>query len=379
MKHGSTFVSALCYSCNTLKVEICYCLCVRYLKKGGTIMIPQEQKDKVQHGEQAQSPIEGQQTPARTSSRQWVNVLLYVLGIVVPLVGGFAICFLSPSGISPYLGFWVTPILMAILGFVGARLLGSWWAMLVVPFALAIGQILGTILLYGAELEPVLLNWSTNVFFGTVPAAIGAILGILTSKSFAPGSAQYLSMTLLLSMGLYVVALGEAFLVALLLWPNAMQDNAFMTIGFLAMIFILMGSFLVLGSLISMKVHWLLAIGVFLLSLLAAFVQGWLFPSNQTIVFWFLTYGGVVVLLSLILLGRVKGVWSALWRTLLVASVGATIVIAVLVARGPDDWKYPPDGLDVLLLSLGVGALILIVGYWFARKGRPSRLTIGRS
>jgi hypothetical protein len=333
-------------------------------------MIPQEQKNKVQQGEQVHSPVEGQHIPSHTLPRRRVNVLLHVLGIVVPLVGGFAICFLPLLGIGFYLDLVVTTIFMVILGLVGARLLESWWAVLVVSIAIAIGQILGTTLSYGSGLELTLLNWPIYVIFGIVPAAIGAVIGILTRKSIVPGSAHYLSMTLLLSLGLYGVALGEAFLVALLLWPNAMQDNAFMTIGFLAMIFILMGSFLVLGSLFSMKVHWLLAIGVFLISLLAAFVQGWLFPSNQTIVFWSLTYGGVVVLLSLILLGRVKGIWSVLWRTLLVTVVGTTIVIAILVVRGPDDWKYPPYGLDVLLVCLGVGALILIVEYLLARKSR---------
>ncbi len=242
--------------------------------------------------------------------------------------------------------------------------------MLVVPLALVSGYLLGFFYRGELRVDPVLLlNWPSYVIWGIVPAATGAILGILTSKSFAPGSEKMLGMALLLSLGLYGVALGEAFLLALLLWPNAMQDNAFMGIGFLAMSFINMASLLVLGSLISVRVHWLLAIGVFLLSLLAAFGLVWLFPSDRTIVFS-LTYGGVVVVLSLILLGRVKGVWSALWRTLLVAGAGAAITIAVVVARGPDAWKYPPNGLDVVLVSLGVGALILIVGYWFARSGR---------
>ncbi len=309
----------------------------------------------------------------RTSPRRWVNMLQHVLGIVVPLVGGFAISFLPfssfsflpPSSISPYLDFWGIPILaVVLLAFVCARLLGFWWAMLVVPLALVSGYLLG--FFYRAELD-LLLMWPNYVIWAIVPAATGAILGILTSKSFATGSEKMLGMALLLSLGLYGVALGEAFLPALLLWPNALQDNAFMVIDFLAMSFINMASLLVLGSLISVRVHWLLAIGVFLLSLLAALGLGWLFPSDRTIVFS-LTYGSVV--LSLILLGRVKGVWSALWRTLFVAGAGAAIAIAVLVARGPDAWKYPPNGLDVVLVSLGVGALILIVGYWFARRGR---------
>lgn len=187
-----------------------------------------------------------------------------------------------------------------------------------------------------------------------------------------PVRARYLSMVFLLSIGLYGAALGEAFLVALMLWPNAMQDNAFMTIGFLAMFMILMGSLLLLGSLISAQVHWLMTIGVFFLSLLAAFAQGWLFPSYQNIVSWCLTYGALAILLSLILLCLAKGIWSVLWRTLLVTVAGLATVIAVLVARGPDDWKYPPDGLDILLVTLVVGALILIVEYLFIRKSKKT-------
>jgi hypothetical protein len=304
------------------------------------------------------------------SPRWWETLLLQVLGIVMPVVGGFAssILALASLGISLYLDVWLTPILVVVpLTFVCARLVGHWWAILVVPLAFVIGQILMPFLYSGAGPD-LLLAWPSYVIGGIVPAT-GALLGILTSKSFAPASQPMLGMALLLSMGLYGVALGEAFLLALLLWPNALQDNAFLGVGFLAMSYLNLASLLVLGSLISANVHWLLALGVFLLSLLAAFGLGWLFPSQQAIVFS-LTYGVVVIVLSLILLARVKGVWSALWRPLLVAGTGAAIAIAVLVARGPDAWRYPPNGLDVLLVSLGVGVLILIGGYWFARSGR---------
>ncbi len=301
--------------------------------------------------------------------RRWETLLLQVLGIVMSLVGGFAISIfeLPGLGISSYLSVWLTPILVAVpLTFISARLMGHWWAMLVVPFAFVVGQILMPILVpFGAGFD-LLLAWPSYVIGAVVPAT-GAILGILTSKSFAPRSEPMLGMALLLSLGLYGVALGEAFLLALLLWPNALQEDPFLGVVFLAMDFICAASLLVLGSLISAKVHWLLALGVFLLSLLAAFGLGWLFSSQQPLVF-FLTYGVVVVVLSLILLARVKGVWATLWRPLLVAGAGAAIAIAVLVARGPDAWRNPPNGIDVVLVSLGIGALILVAGFWFAMR-----------
>jgi hypothetical protein len=52
-----------------------------------------------------------------------------------------------------------------------------------------------------------------------------------------------------------------------------------------------------------LKVHWFLAIGAFLLPLLAAYGRGWLFPNDPTnaMAYWVLIYGSGVILLSLIL------------------------------------------------------------------------------
>jgi hypothetical protein len=169
----------------------------------------------------------------------------------------------------------------------------------------------------------------------------------------APGEIPVLSRSLL-AMGLYAMVLAEATQLAdTFLWTIETD----LTIGpfFIGLFFVLVASLLMLVSLLSLKVHWLLVIGVVPLALLASFVQGRLFPTNPAYwaTYWFLTYGSVVVVLSLILLGRVKGIGPALWRVLLVTGAGAAIALAVQLAHGPDGWT--------LLISLVVGALVLIV------------------
>jgi hypothetical protein len=169
----------------------------------------------------------------------------------------------------------------------------------------------------------------------------------------APRGTPVLRMSLL-AMGLYGMVLGEA---TQLVDQFGRPIETDISIGpfFIGLFFVIVASLLILASLFSLKVHWLLVIGVLPLSLLASFVQGRLFPTNPGYwaTLWFLTYGSVVVVLSLILLGRVKGVWPALWRVLLVTGAGAAIASAVVVAHGPDGWAF--------LVSVVVGVLILIV------------------
>ena len=191
-----------------------------------------------------------------------------------------------------------------------------------------------------------------------------------------PDGSQVPGMSLL-CLGLYGIALGEAVQRALLSWPGTAQNDASLTPLFLALFFVVGASLLLLVSLLLLKVHWLLVSGVLLLSLLAPFVQGRLFPADVSVwtTNWFLTYGGAVVALNFILLGRVKGIWPVLWRTLLVTAAGAAIAITVLVVRGPADWEPPTARPVFALVSLLVGGvLILVVVYWLTRKGRASSL-----
>jgi hypothetical protein len=167
----------------------------------------------------------------------------------------------------------------------------------------------------------------------------------------------------LLSMGLYGIALGEAVQWALQFWPGTSQNDATFTPLFLALFLVVGASLLLLVSLLVLKVHWLLVIAAFLLSLLTPFVQGRLFPADVTLwtTNWFLTYGGGVVVLSFILLGRLKGVRPVLWRTLLVTAAGAAIPIAVLVLRGPADWQPPTASAVFPLVSLLVGGVLVCI------------------
>ena len=106
-----------------------------------------------------------------------------------------------------------------------------------------------------------------------------------------------------LSAGLIGMAFGEAIQLALLLSPGALQNDASLGTYFLSIFLVLISSLPVLITLFLLKVHWLLAIGAFLLPLLAAYGRGWLFPNDPTygMAYGILTYGSGVILLSLIL------------------------------------------------------------------------------
>ena len=108
----------------------------------------------------------------------------------------------------------------------------------------------------------------------------------------------------LLSVGLLGMALGGAMLLSVLRSPTALQNDASFGPYFYGLYSVPISSLLVLIGLLLLKVHWLLAIGAFLLPLLAAYayVQGWLFlPAPSYGAYGVLVYGGGVIVLSLIL------------------------------------------------------------------------------
>ena len=195
----------------------------------------------------------------------------------------------------------------------------------------------------------------------------------------APGWRRVLGM-IFLSMGLYAIVLGLTVPLALLSWPGSGSNDASLGLLLLAVLLLVGGCLLILVSLFCLKVHWLLVIGVLLVALLAPYVQGRLFPTGPAswAPNWFLTFGVVVLVLSFILLTRVRGIWASLWRTLLVTSVSAAIVYAVAfvcaqvaaAGSGPINGQPPPGSPVYPLVSLLVGILdIVIIFYWLTRKG----------
>ncbi len=200
----------------------------------------------------------------------------------------------------------------------------------------------------------------------------------------APGRRQVLGMVLL-SMGLYAIVLGLTVPLALLSWPGSGSNDASLGLLLLAVILLVGGSLLILVSLFCLKVHWLLVIGVLLVALLAPYVQGRLFPTGPAYWApnWFLTFGVVVLVLSFILLSRVRGIWPALWRTLLVTGISAAIVYAVAyvcaqvaaAGSGPINGQPPPGSPVYPIVSLLVGSVdIVIIVYWLTRKSEETSL-----
>ena len=182
------------------------------------------------------------------------------------------------------------------------------------------------------------------------------------------------------------MVLGWTVPLALLSWPGAMDNDSSLSTLFLALLLFVGGSLLILASLLYLKVHWLLVIGVILLALLTPYIQGRLFPTDASswASNWFLTYGGVIVVLSLVLLGRAKEIRPDLWRTLLVTGASAVVVFAVaygcaqIAASGPIPGNGTPPAVSLVysLVSLLVGSIdIRIIVHVLTRKGREHSLS----
>lgn len=198
-----------------------------------------------------------------------------------------------------------------------------------------------------------------------------------------PASQQVLGMVLF-SLGLYALVLGWTVPPALLSWPGATGNDSAWGPYILSLFLQCSGGLLMLGSLLSLKVHWSSVMGVFVVALIALNLEGRFFPTDPYFLwrpFGFLT-AGIVLVLSLILLARVHGLWPALWRTLLVTGVSAAIVYvaayvsAQIAAAGPGSTLgNPPPGSPIYpLASVLVGGIdILVIAYWLKRRGGETR------
>lgn len=132
-------------------------------------MISQMHDDKTQGEEQLLPPVENkpiatplvekpsQPTPA--TPRRWIGVLLLILGILLPFAGGFLAGwpwyrFGYEGDFIPPLPFWGTVLSLVV----GAALLRSWWAVLIVPVVWSAGSTLA-----GYILQPFLWGWDCTL------------------------------------------------------------------------------------------------------------------------------------------------------------------------------------------------------------------------
>jgi protein-S-isoprenylcysteine O-methyltransferase Ste14 len=134
-----------------------------------------------------QHPIENPWWVIREEDWAPTKMLLLILGIEIPLIGGFWVWNNDPW----YYGLFLTVLL-------GALLLRSWWALLIVPVVLAIGIALGILLpplLQGGQsalqerLESGLEGVDILLVLGTpavlVLAAFGTVFGVFLGKGMA--------------------------------------------------------------------------------------------------------------------------------------------------------------------------------------------------
>jgi hypothetical protein len=146
-------------------------------------MISQKQNNMHWPEEETPPPLEQKHTATATSSWRGWSLWLRVLGVVVPLVAGFALAFPINIPLNVYL-LMLVPLLV---GVVSAGLLRSWWAMLFVPVAFSVGFFLSNIFQMGGfDLQ----NWAASgfegvdilVILGVVPIAIGVAIGTPIAK-----------------------------------------------------------------------------------------------------------------------------------------------------------------------------------------------------
>lgn len=173
-------------------------------------MEPQLDDDKRQDEEQVSSPVQEKQTAAPLEERagatsvpprRWIRVLVPILAVALPLVGG-----LIWGGIGDIFdSLWLVLTIIlgcGLLAFVGAALLRSWWALVVEPVAWAVGWILGALLIpliqggWPALQDSFTFIWRENIFVmmlqgASLPLLLGTFLGTVGSITFKPWVKQW--------------------------------------------------------------------------------------------------------------------------------------------------------------------------------------------
>ena len=86
-----------------------------------------------------------------------------------------------------------------------------------------------------------------------------------------------------------------------------------------------------------------------------------------------LLFGPLIVIGALIALVRRPTLRALVLREGVLGTFFAALVVVLLVARGPLDWKEAPFGLDALLASFAVGTALFLVEYRRTRHHTPPR------
>lgn len=145
-----------------------------------------------------------QRQSALPDETQQSRTLRWIVGIVAPLVAGTTLWWIpSLFGYAdimdnPTVGYTVFGITIALV-FAGAAVLRSWWAILIVPAAWLVGDILGSLVTWLATAS---VNWvfvplsGGLILYLGLPVVIAAALGVLFGQWLARrGTARGVSQT----------------------------------------------------------------------------------------------------------------------------------------------------------------------------------------
>lgn len=114
--------------------------------------------------------------------------LRWVLGVLIPLAGAFAIVWLLGTATDPATSGTIALVvgLEVLLGGVGGYLLRSWWAIALVPLAVATGVALASLIRTGVLVEGDPAEMATIVVVVLlvllVPVAPGVVGGVALGK-----------------------------------------------------------------------------------------------------------------------------------------------------------------------------------------------------
>jgi hypothetical protein len=154
-------------------------------------MISHEQNNIRWPEEETPPPLAQKHTSTPASSWRGWSLWLRVLGIVVPLVAGFALfAFPIDERLFPFMhGIGVYLLMTLLVGVLSAGLLRSWWAILIVPVAFSVGFFLANVYQSGgfdfllqSSPEGTSEGLGILVGLGIVPVALGATIGAPIGK-----------------------------------------------------------------------------------------------------------------------------------------------------------------------------------------------------